>query len=73
MVSKPLAEFAELGEDDDAYKSVSRVALLPIPGTAATPGAPEMTIEAIEIKGIRNRVPTIRRSPIPARAISRSS
>jgi catechol 2,3-dioxygenase-like lactoylglutathione lyase family enzyme len=56
MMSKPLAEFAELGEDDDAYKSVSRVALLPIPGTAATPGAPEMTIEAIEIKGIRNRV-----------------
>jgi catechol 2,3-dioxygenase-like lactoylglutathione lyase family enzyme len=55
MVSKPLAEFAELGEDDDAYKSVSRVALLPIPGTSATPGGPEMTIEAIEIKGIKSR------------------
>jgi len=26
--------------------------LLPIPGTAAAPGGPEMTIEAIEIKGI---------------------
>ncbi len=38
MTSKPLAEFAELGEDDDAYKSVSRVALLPIPGTASTAG-----------------------------------
>ena len=34
------------------YDQVSRVALLPIPGTAAAPGGPEMTIEAIEIKGI---------------------
>lgn len=55
MTNRRLAEFAELGEDDDAYKSVSRVALLPIPGTAATAGGPEMTIEAIEIKGIRSR------------------
>ena len=55
MVSHPLAEFAELGEDANAYDSVSRVALLPIPGTAAAPGAPEMTIEAIEIKGIKSR------------------
>ena len=56
MVSRPLAEFAELGEgDQNAYDSVSRVALLPIPGTAASPGAPEMTIEAIEIKGIKSR------------------
>ncbi|MGH9718280.1 MAG: VOC family protein [Candidatus Acidiferrales bacterium] len=31
---------------------VSRVALLPIPGTAAKPGGPEMTIEAIDIRGI---------------------
>lgn len=31
---------------------VSRVVLLPIPGTAAAPGGPEMTIEAIEIQGI---------------------
>jgi catechol 2,3-dioxygenase-like lactoylglutathione lyase family enzyme len=31
---------------------VSRVALLPIPGTAAAPGGPEMTIESIEIQGI---------------------
>lgn len=55
MVSHPLAEFAELGEDANAYESVSRVALLPIPGTAAMPGAAAMTIEAIEIKGIRSR------------------
>jgi catechol 2,3-dioxygenase-like lactoylglutathione lyase family enzyme len=55
MVSHPLAEFAELGEDANAYDSVSRVALLPIPGTAATAGGPQMTIEAIEIKGIRSR------------------
>jgi len=54
MVSHPLAEFAELGEDADAYQSVSRVALLPIPGTAA-PGGTDMTIEAIEIKGIKSR------------------
>lgn len=31
---------------------VSRVVLLPIPGTAAAPGGPEMTIEAIEFAGI---------------------
>lgn len=55
FVSHPLAEFAELGEDANAYDSVSRVALLPIPGTAATAGGPEMTIEAIEIKGIHSR------------------
>jgi catechol 2,3-dioxygenase-like lactoylglutathione lyase family enzyme len=55
MVSHPLAEFAELGEDANAYDSVSRVALLPIPGTAATPTGTLMTIEAIEIKGIKSR------------------
>jgi catechol 2,3-dioxygenase-like lactoylglutathione lyase family enzyme len=55
FVARGLQVFAELGEDDDVYKSSSRVALLPIPGTAATPGAPEMTIEAIEIKGIKSR------------------
>lgn len=54
FVAKGLQVFAELGEDDDVYKSSSRVALLPIPGTAATPGAAEMTIEAIEIKGIKS-------------------
>lgn len=55
MVSHPLAEFAELGEgDQNAYDSVSRVALLPIPGTAAVAGGPQMTIEAIEIKGIKS-------------------
>jgi catechol 2,3-dioxygenase-like lactoylglutathione lyase family enzyme len=57
MVSHPLAEFAELGEgDQNAFDSVSRVALLPIPGTAAKPGDPEMTIEAIEIKGIKSQM-----------------
>jgi catechol 2,3-dioxygenase-like lactoylglutathione lyase family enzyme len=57
MVSRPLAEFAELGEgDQNAYDSVSRVALLPIPGTAAVAGGPEMTIEAIEIMGIKSQV-----------------
>jgi catechol 2,3-dioxygenase-like lactoylglutathione lyase family enzyme len=55
MVSHPLAEFAELGEDANAYDSVSRVALLPIPGTAATAAGTAMTIEAIEIKGIKSR------------------
>jgi catechol 2,3-dioxygenase-like lactoylglutathione lyase family enzyme len=55
FVARGLQEFAELGEDDDVYKSDSRVALLPIPGTAATAGAPEMTIEAIEIKGVKAR------------------
>jgi catechol 2,3-dioxygenase-like lactoylglutathione lyase family enzyme len=55
IVSHPLAEFAELGEDANAYESVSRVALLPIPGTSAAAGGAQMTIEAIEIKGIRSR------------------
>ena len=55
FVSRGLQVFAELGEDDDVYKSTSRVALLPIPGTAATAGGPLMTIEAIEIKGIKSR------------------
>src|SRR5580698_8199948 len=55
FVARGLQEFAELGEDDDVYKSSSRVALLPIPGTAATAGGTEMTIEAIEIKGIKSR------------------
>ncbi len=54
FIAKGLQVFAELGEDDDVYKSSSRVALLPIPGTAATPGAAEMTIEAIEIKGVKS-------------------
>ena len=55
VVSHPLAEFAELGEDANAYESVSRVVLLPIPGTGAAAGAPLMTIEAIEIKGVPSR------------------
>src|ERR1700723_3770588 len=54
FVARGLQVFAELGEDDDVYKSSSRVALLPIPGTSATAGGPEMTIEAIEIKGVKS-------------------
>ncbi|HTC54512.1 MAG TPA: VOC family protein [Steroidobacteraceae bacterium] len=55
FMAKGLQVFAELGEDDDVYKSSSRVALLPIPGTAATAGAADkMTIEAIEIKGVKS-------------------
>jgi len=51
-----LQEFVELGQDvSDPYDAYSRAALLPIPGTAAAPGGPEMTIEAIEIKGIASR------------------
>lgn len=43
MVSHALAEFAELGEgDQNAYDSVSRVALMPIPGTASTPDGTAM-------------------------------
>src|SRR5262249_29878544 len=34
----------------------SRVALLPIPGTSAQPGGTEMTIEAIEIRGIQSQL-----------------
>ncbi len=48
-----LQEVASLAQGvADPYQQVSRVALLPIPGTAAAPGSPEMTIEAIEIQGI---------------------
>jgi catechol 2,3-dioxygenase-like lactoylglutathione lyase family enzyme len=51
--NRGLQEVAELADGvPNPYDQVSRVALLPIPGTAAAPGGPEMTIEAIEIKGI---------------------
>jgi catechol 2,3-dioxygenase-like lactoylglutathione lyase family enzyme len=51
--NRGLQEVAELAQGvPNPYDQVSRVALLPIPGTAATLGGPEMTIEAIEIKGI---------------------
>lgn len=51
--NRGLQEVASLDQGvPNPYDQVSRVALLPIPGTAAAPGAPEMTIEAIEIKGI---------------------
>jgi len=49
-----LQEFVDIGQGvSNPYDSMSRVVLLPIPGTAAAPGAPEMTIEAIEIRGIK--------------------
>jgi catechol 2,3-dioxygenase-like lactoylglutathione lyase family enzyme len=50
-----LQEFVDIGQGvPNPYDSMSRVVLLPIPGTAAAPGAPEMTIEAIEIRGIKS-------------------
>jgi catechol 2,3-dioxygenase-like lactoylglutathione lyase family enzyme len=53
--NRGLQEVAELAQGvPNPYDQVSRVALLPIPGTAAAPGGPEMTIEAIEIKGIES-------------------
>lgn len=51
--NRGLQEVAELAQGvKDPYLQVSSVSLLPIPGTAASPGGPEMTIEAIEIQGI---------------------
>ena len=53
--NRGLQEVAMLAQGvPDPYQQVSRVALLPIPGTAAAPGGPEMTIEAIEIRGIES-------------------
>ncbi len=54
--NRGLQEVAELAQGvPNPYDQASRVALLPIPGTAAAPGGLEMTIEAIEIKGIESR------------------
>jgi len=54
--NRGLQEVASLVQGaPDPYQQASRVALLPIPGTAAAPGGPEMTIEAIEIQGIEKR------------------
>jgi catechol 2,3-dioxygenase-like lactoylglutathione lyase family enzyme len=54
--NRGLQEVASLVQGaPDPYKQASRVVLLPIPGTAAATGGPEMTIEAIEIKGIDYR------------------
>jgi catechol 2,3-dioxygenase-like lactoylglutathione lyase family enzyme len=54
--NRGLQEVASLVQGaPDPYQQASRVALLPIPGTAAAPGGPEMTIEAIEIQGIDRR------------------
>jgi catechol 2,3-dioxygenase-like lactoylglutathione lyase family enzyme len=51
-----LQTVAELAQGvPNPLDQASRVALLPIPGTAAAPGGPEMTIEAIEIKGIKTK------------------
>ena len=51
--NRGLQEVASLVQGaPDPYAQVSRVALLPIPGTSAAPGDPEMTIESIEIQGI---------------------
>ena len=56
FMNRGLQEVAELVQGvPDPHVQASRVALLPIPGTAAAPGGPEMTIEAIEIKGIPTR------------------
>ncbi len=53
FANRGLQEVASLVQGaPDPYAQVSRVALLPIPGTSATPGGPEMTIESIEIQGI---------------------
>jgi catechol 2,3-dioxygenase-like lactoylglutathione lyase family enzyme len=50
-----LQEFVDIGQGvPNPYDSMSRVVLLPIPGTAAAPGGQEMTIEAIEIRGIKS-------------------
>ncbi len=52
--NRGLQEVARLAQGvPNPYEQASRVVLLPIPGTAAAPGGPEMTIEAIEIKGIK--------------------
>ncbi len=54
--NRGLQEVAALAQGvPNPFDQVSRVALLPIPGTAAAPGGPEMTIEAIEIRGIKSR------------------
>jgi catechol 2,3-dioxygenase-like lactoylglutathione lyase family enzyme len=54
--NRGLQEVASLVQGaPDPYAQVSRVSLLPIPGTAAAPGGPEMTIEAIEIEGIAKK------------------
>jgi catechol 2,3-dioxygenase-like lactoylglutathione lyase family enzyme len=56
FVNKGLQEVAALAQGvSDPYLQTSRVVLLPIPGTAAAQGGPEMTIEAIEIAGIPKR------------------
>lgn len=56
FINKGLQEVAELAQGvSNPYLQTSRVVLLPIPGTAATPGGPEMTIEAIQIEGIPKR------------------
>ncbi len=56
FINKGLQEVAALAQGvSNPYLQTSRVVLLPIPGTAAAPGGPEMTIEAIQIEGIPKR------------------
>lgn len=56
FINKGLQEVAELSQGAaNPYLQTSRVVLLPIPGTAAAAGGPEMTIEAIQIEGIPKR------------------
>lgn len=56
FINKGLQEVAELSQGvKNPYLQTSRVVLLPIPGTAAKLGGPEMTIEAIQIEGIPKR------------------
>jgi catechol 2,3-dioxygenase-like lactoylglutathione lyase family enzyme len=53
--NRGLQEVASLAQGvPNPYEQASRVVLLPIPGTAAATAGPEMTIEAIEIKGIKS-------------------
>ncbi|MGH9737680.1 MAG: VOC family protein [Candidatus Acidiferrales bacterium] len=53
FVNKGLQEVAALAQGvSNPYLQTSRVVLLPIPGTSAAQGGPEMTIEAIDIQGI---------------------
>lgn len=54
--NRGLQEVASLAQGvANPYDQVSRAVILPIPGTAAVPGGPQMTIEVIEIKGIPSK------------------
>lgn len=56
FVDRGLQEVASLDQGvSNPYDQVSRAGLLPIPGTSAEAGGAEMTIEAIEIRGIASK------------------